>query len=155
MNWRDHGFDYCPKFETLTTAANASPVIFQNFVILGADYDGHKIENMTPRGVFKWVIWSLWSCIFFVLEEHIITDSGEACNFFKSTFRPSSQRELILARNDKPAPHYDDHHLKTHVGVDVDLRRRLACKSDELTRVEFPHNLRISRSSFDQALIFY
>ena len=56
MNWRDHGFDYCPKFETLTTAANASPVIFQNFVILGADYDGHKIENMTPRGVFKWVI---------------------------------------------------------------------------------------------------
>ena len=90
-----------------------------------------------------------------MLEGHIFTDSGEACIFFNSTFRPSSQRELILARNDKPAPHYDDHHLKTHVGVDVDLRRRLACKSDELTRVEFPHNLRISISSFDQALIFY
>ena len=88
-----------------------------------------------------------------MLEGHIFTDSGEACNFFKSTFRPSSQRELILACNDKPAPHYDDHHLKTHVGVDVDLRRRLACKSDELTRVEFPHNLRISRSVADQILI--
>ena len=49
-----------------------------------------------------------------------------------------------MARDDKPAPHYyDDHHLKTHVGVDVDLRRGLACKPDELTRVEFPHNLRI------------
>ena len=97
-----------------------------------------------------------------MLEEHIFTFSGEACNtgciFCKSTFRPSSQRELILAHDDKPAPHYDDHHLKTHVGVDVDLRRGLACKPDELTRVEFPHNLRISISRwsiFDLALIFY
>ena len=96
-----------------------------------------------------------------MLEEHIFTFSGEACNtgciFCKSTFRPSSQRELILSRDDKPAPHYDDHHLKTHVGVDVDLRRGLACKSDELTRVEFPHNLRISISRwsiFDLAPIF-
>ena len=51
-----------------------------------------------------------------------------------------------MSRDDKPAPHYDDDHLKTHVGVDVDLGRGLACKPDELTRVEFPHNLSISIS---------